>query len=59
MVWSSPMNDSGLFAAAGPAVYVWVSYAVAFVILGGEIVFLHYRRKRARALKGVHRENAS
>lgn len=52
------MNWSNFFSMGGYALYVWGSYGVTFVLLGGEVLMLLKRRRdlvkreRARAPEG-------
>jgi heme exporter protein D len=39
------MNWTEFFSMGGYAFYVWGSYAVAAVVIGGEVVFLIRRKK--------------
>lgn len=43
------MNWSEFFSMGGYAFYVWGSYAVAFIALGGEVLLLRQRRKALEA----------
>jgi heme exporter protein D len=40
------MNWSEFFKMGGYGFYVWGSYLVSFVAIGGEIIFLWKRKKR-------------
>lgn len=43
------MNWSEFFSMGGYAFYVWGSYVIALVVLGGEVLLL---RQRKKALQG-------
>jgi heme exporter protein D len=43
------MNWSKFFAMGGYAFYVWGSYAVALVAMGGEVLVLRQRKKALQA----------
>jgi len=43
------MNWSEFFSMGGYAFYVWGSYAVALVVLGGEVLLLRQRKKALQA----------
>ncbi len=45
------MNWSKFFAMGGYALYVWGSYGVALIAMGGEVILLR-RRKKALAEQG-------
>jgi heme exporter protein D len=42
------MNWSKFFSMGGYAFYVWGSYLVAFLVMGGEVVLLIKRRNSLR-----------
>jgi heme exporter protein D len=46
------MNWSEFFSMGGYAFYVWGSYAIALLALGGEVIFLRQRRKALKARFG-------
>jgi len=39
------MNWSEFFSMGGYAFYVWGSYAIALVVMGGEVILLRQRKK--------------
>ncbi len=43
------MNWSRFFSMGGYAFYVWGSYVIALIVMGGEVVALRQRRKTAAA----------
>jgi heme exporter protein D len=43
------MTWSEFFSMGGYALYVWGSYAIAVVVLGGEVVALRQRKKGLQA----------
>jgi heme exporter protein D len=47
------MNWSEFFSMGGYALYVWGSYATAFVLIVGEVVVLLRRQKTLRKRVGV------
>jgi heme exporter protein D len=57
------MNWSKFFAMGGYAFYVWGSYGVALIAMGGEVILL-LRRKKAlasqlnRSAKGIYENKA-
>jgi heme exporter protein D len=46
------MNWSEFFAQGGYAFYVWGSYLVAVVLLGGEVLLLVRRKRAVRRTEG-------
>jgi heme exporter protein D len=46
------MSWSEFFSMGGHAFFVWGSYAVALVALGGEVLFLRQRKKALQARRG-------
>ena len=48
------MNWSEFFSMGGYAFYVWGSYAIALVVLGGEVLLLRQRKKALQARYGNH-----
>jgi len=50
------MNWSNFFKMGGYAFYVWGSYLVALVVMGGEVILVLKRRKalEARAAQQSH-----
>lgn len=46
------MNWSEFFSMGGYAFYVWGSYAVALLALGGEVLLLRQRKKTLKARFG-------
>lgn len=54
------MSWSEFFSMGGYAFYVWGSYAIAFVALGGEVLVLRRRKKALQArLNGNLRSSES
>jgi len=56
------MSWPEFFSMGGYAFYVWGSYAVAALVLGGEVFFLRQRRKalqdRQKSMQPVKREQS-
>lgn len=50
------MNWSEFFSMGGYAFYVWGSYLVTLVVMGGEVVFLVRRRNSLRQQKRKERK---
>jgi heme exporter protein D len=48
------MNWSEFFSMGGYAFYVWGSYLVALLAIGGEVVFLWRRKKLLQARMSRH-----
>lgn len=46
------MNWSEFFSMGGYAFYVWGSYAIALLALGGEVLLLRQRKKTLKARFG-------
>ena len=46
------MNWSEFFSMGGYAFYVWGSYAIALLALGGEVLLLRQRKKNLQARHG-------
>ena len=46
------MNWSEFFSMGGYGFYVWTSYAVALIAMGGEVIFLLRRKKTLTARFG-------
>jgi heme exporter protein D len=43
------MNWTEFFSMGGYAFYVWGSYLIALIVIGGEVLMLRQRRKALRA----------
>jgi len=43
------MNWSNFFFMGGYAFYVWGSYGIALLVIGGEVIMLRQRRKSLHA----------
>jgi len=46
------------FMQGGYAFYVWGSYAIALIVIGGEVILVRQRRKALRARHGDSLESS-
>jgi heme exporter protein D len=46
------MNWTKFFSMGGYAFYVWGSYAAALIVMGGEVIFLLWRKRTLAARPG-------
>jgi heme exporter protein D len=52
------MKWSEFFSMGGYAFYVWGSYAVALIVMGGEVILLLRRKKTLTAQRGNRNQSS-